>query len=111
MLVPLGGLTGYTATAHLTTPPPWWVDEVSTGDGAEQGAKAADRAVAKTGADHKVVATGDPVKRIVSLAGELDVDLVVAGTRDASLLERIFLGGSVSRDLVDKAPCSVLIVR
>ena len=51
--------------------------------------------------------TGDA---IVALARELGIDLVVVGSRHRPLVERL-LFGSVSAEVVLKAPCDVLVIR
>ncbi|MFN3652996.1 MAG: universal stress protein [Armatimonadota bacterium] len=53
---------------------------------------------------------GDPTEEILSLAAERHADLIVAGARGVSALEGLFLG-SVADRLVNRAPCSVLLVR
>ena len=53
---------------------------------------------------------GIRVKEIVEFAMNLDVDLIVAGTRGRSPAQELYLG-SVSSALAHRAPCSVLIVR
>ncbi len=53
---------------------------------------------------------GDPVDAIVEAAEEIDADLIVVGTNDRGLLDRL-IGGSVSRELVKSAPRPVLVVR
>jgi len=58
----------------------------------------------------KVSLVGNPAKEIVEFAMNLDVDLIVAGTRGRSAEKALYLG-SVSSALVQRAPCSVLIVR
>lgn len=57
-----------------------------------------------------VETAGSPSDAIISTAERLAVDLVVVGTRDAGLLERLF-DPSVARNVVAHAPCSVLVVR
>jgi len=57
-----------------------------------------------------VVLVGNPAKEIVEFAMNLDVDLIVAGTRGRSHAKEIYLG-SVSNALTHRAPCAVLIVR
>jgi nucleotide-binding universal stress UspA family protein len=57
-----------------------------------------------------VTLVGHPAEEIVEFATNLDVDLVVAGTRGRSAEREIYLG-SVSSALAHRAPCSVLIVR
>ncbi len=61
--------------------------------------------------DDMVITVGDPVERICSLADQVNADLVVVGTGDRGAWSRIFSGHSVSRGVVDHAPCSVLVVR
>lgn len=72
--------------------------------------QAVDDAADALDADETVKAVGDPVERIVATAEEIEADLIVVGTRDRGAVERFF-SGSVSRDVVDKAPCSVLVVK
>ena len=52
---------------------------------------------------------GDPVAEIVDVAEQRDADLVVVGTREPGLLDRL-LEGSVSQGVARRAPCDVLIV-
>jgi nucleotide-binding universal stress UspA family protein len=56
--------------------------------------------------------TGSPdaAGAILDAAAELDVDLIVVGSRHRGLLERVVLG-SVSGELVLKARCDALVVR
>src|SRR5512138_1988183 len=56
------------------------------------------------------VRDGDPAACIVKAATELGVDLIVCGTRGLTGLSRLLLG-SVARNVLLHAPCSVLIVR
>jgi len=56
-----------------------------------------------------VPAAGDPVDTIVALAEEQDVDLIVVGTREPSLLARMF-GQSVSSAVARHSHRDVLIV-
>jgi nucleotide-binding universal stress UspA family protein len=53
---------------------------------------------------------GRPAHEINTLAEELNVDLVVVGSRGAGWVKRL-VTGSVSEDLVHRASCPVLIVR
>lgn len=76
-----------------------------------EGQQMVEEAGDKLGAVATGVVHGDPVDRIVRIAEESEIDLIVVGTADPGLLSRIFSGPSVSRDIVDKAPCSVLVVR
>ena len=56
------------------------------------------------------LALGKPEKEIVRLAGELDAELVVLGSRGLGAVGRVLLG-SVSDSVVRHAHCSVLVVR
>jgi nucleotide-binding universal stress UspA family protein len=57
-----------------------------------------------------LVTAGPPARRLVELAGEMDVTLLVVGSRGLTGVER-FLMGSVSLQVCHHAPCSVLVVR
>ena len=52
---------------------------------------------------------GDPADALVEVASELDADLVVVGRRGGPEAQRIE-PGSVSADVVRRAPCDVLVV-
>jgi nucleotide-binding universal stress UspA family protein len=52
---------------------------------------------------------GDPATRILELADKQNADLIVAGARGCSRLERLLMG-SVADRLLKEASCSVLIV-
>jgi nucleotide-binding universal stress UspA family protein len=56
-----------------------------------------------------VEAIGDPAEAIVEVAEQRGVDLIVVGTREPSLVERL-LGQSVSEGVQRRAHCDVLIV-
>jgi nucleotide-binding universal stress UspA family protein len=56
-----------------------------------------------------VLGAGEPSDAILDVAEEHDADLIVVGTREAKLLERL-LSGSVSRAVAKKAHTDVLIV-
>lgn len=56
------------------------------------------------------IRTGSPERRIVELAEELEVDLIVMGSHGYNSWERLLLG-SVSDSVVHHAPCSVFIAR
>jgi nucleotide-binding universal stress UspA family protein len=56
------------------------------------------------------VELGDPGQRICDVAAEEGVELIIMGSRDRGLVERIF-SPSVSSYVVSHAPCPVLVVR
>ena len=53
---------------------------------------------------------GDPADRIIDIAGEWSVDLIILGSRGMSGLKRLFVG-SISDKVANRAPCPVMIVR
>ena len=58
----------------------------------------------------KLLAHGHPAEQILTLTQRKKTDLLVVGSRGITGLRRFFLG-SVSHNLVQHAPCSVLVVR
>jgi len=52
---------------------------------------------------------GQVVQQIVDLAGELKADMVIIGHRHLSWMQRL-VENSVGRNLLDQAPCNVLVV-
>ena len=57
-----------------------------------------------------MVRNGNPVDEILTVAGEIDADLIVLGSHGISATKR-FLLGSVSDRVLEYARCSVLIVK
>ena len=57
----------------------------------------------------RVVRHGVPEYEILRLAENMDADMIVLGRRRRSPLSRLIFG-SVTRDLVDTAPCPVVVV-
>ena len=53
---------------------------------------------------------GQPADELVDVAEQRNAGLIVVGTRDPGMLERLF-GGSVSQGVAKHAHCDVLIVR
>jgi len=76
--------------------------------------RALDEAAAALQAESRVVRRttliGRPASLVVELAGELRADLVIVGSRGHGPLRSMLLG-SVSAEVVDHAPCPVLVVR
>ncbi len=70
----------------------------------------ADTAAELLDADTALVLEGNPGQRIVDAAVEYNVDLIIVGTGEKGAIARFFQG-SVSRFVLDNAPCSVLIAR
>jgi nucleotide-binding universal stress UspA family protein len=56
------------------------------------------------------VTIGTPAPSILSLAGEVDADLIVLGTHGRHGLGRMLLG-SVTGEVMRRAPCGVLVIR
>lgn len=73
-------------------------------------AEARDLLVARGVQTRTVDTVGLPAEVIVEVAKETDADLVVVGTGDKNIAERLVLG-SVSSKVVSHAPCDVLVVR
>jgi nucleotide-binding universal stress UspA family protein len=55
------------------------------------------------------VAHGEPVDEICARAKELKVDLICVGHRHANTWAQRWWRGSLGKNLIDHAPCSVLI--
>jgi hypothetical protein len=55
------------------------------------------------------VRSGPPVPVITEYAREMNIDLIVVGTHARGVVNRILMG-SVSRAVLEKASCAVLIV-
>ena len=54
-------------------------------------------------------AVGEPAEAIVQLADQLDAEMIVVGTREPSMIARLF-GQSVSDQIAHQVHCDVLIV-
>ena len=58
----------------------------------------------------KFIVKGDPERRILEVAREKKIGLIVLGHREETGLEHFFIGRNIDR-IVDHAECAVLIVR
>ncbi len=56
------------------------------------------------------IVSGDPAEEIIRLANIYQADLIVIGSRGLTGVDRI-IQGSVSSQVVENAPCSVLVVK
>lgn len=56
------------------------------------------------------VRSGDPAEEIIATAHRRNADVIVLGSRGRGDVERVLLG-SVAREVLLRAPCSVLVVR
>ncbi|GBE54951.1 putative universal stress protein [archaeon BMS3Bbin15] len=55
---------------------------------------------------------GHPERQILDYAGKIDAELIVVGSRGKHMGEfKRFIMGSVSREIIENAKCSVLVVR
>jgi nucleotide-binding universal stress UspA family protein len=99
----------YEDTLVVTSVIPVWVAGEPDAKPGPELRKAGERA-AELGVDHVLVeAIGDPAQAIVEVAEARDAQLIVVGTREPSLVERL-LGMSVSERVQRQAHCDVLIV-
>jgi nucleotide-binding universal stress UspA family protein len=57
-----------------------------------------------------LITQGDPASRIIDIASEREIDLIVIGSRGIGGIKRLFVG-SISNKVANQAPCPVLIVR
>ena len=76
---------------------------------AEELAHARDYVGGRNVAAEFVPGVGDPADTIVEVAEERNADLIVVGTREPNILQRL-LGQSVSQAVSHQAHCDVLIV-
>lgn len=98
----------YGATLVVTSVVPVVIDPASGGSSPEL--RRAGDSLRQLGLDAELVeAIGDPAEAIVLVAERHDADLIVVGTREPSLIERL-LGHSVSEQVQRRAHCDVLIV-
>jgi nucleotide-binding universal stress UspA family protein len=88
--------------------PVWIAGDPNPAPGPELAA-AGERAAAGGIEIELVEAIGDPGQAIVEVAERHDAQLIVVGTREPSLVERL-LGMSVSEQVQRQARCDVLIV-
>jgi nucleotide-binding universal stress UspA family protein len=101
--------TLYDAKLVVTSVIPVLIDgKAPSGPGPEL-RKASDYLSTKDIEAELVEAIGDPAEAIVEVAERRNADLIVVGTREPSLVERL-LGHSVSEQVQRRAHCDVLIV-
>lgn len=122
---PLFGGAPVTAAAVADTRWPWWVGASEAGGmagmPAPQATVEATQAKARADAgdvlealaarvrtDEMTMLEGDPAAALLVAAAEREIDLVAVGSRGRKGLQRLVLG-SVSRNVLLHAPCSVLI--
>ncbi len=99
----------YADTLVVTSVIPVWIGGYPDAHPGPELRKAGKRA-ASLGIEHELVeAIGDPGQAIVEVAAAKDAQLIVVGTREPSLVERL-LGMSVSERVQRQAHCDVLIV-
>ena len=110
--VPVRSLTGYgSAYAGYSYSPSDHDLATTSEDERERAAQqTVDFAAGALGADTSIVTEGEAASRICETAAEIDADMIILGTRGHGPLRRL-LSGSVSRSVLDQAPCSVLIVK
>jgi nucleotide-binding universal stress UspA family protein len=102
----------------LTTEPSWgdsdtkWRRDLERRLEAERIFAAINAALARQGlTSHRQYMTeGNPAEEILKYAGELGADVIAMGSHGRTGLRRLLMG-SVSREVLDHAPCPVLIVR
>lgn len=92
----------------LTPPPP--VEPSTSQDLRQAIDKTAESLASPDLAVRRTVLVGRPASVIVSAAAELEAELIVVGSRGRGPLTSMLLG-SVSAEVVDHAPCPVLVVR
>jgi nucleotide-binding universal stress UspA family protein len=98
----------YGATLVVTSVVPVVIDAAPSGSVAEL--RKAGNYLREQGIEAELVeAIGDPAEAIVLVAERHEADLIVVGTREPSLIERL-LGHSVSEQVQRRAHCDVLIV-
>jgi nucleotide-binding universal stress UspA family protein len=111
----------------LVSLPPWtvglapaiYVEQTAMADGDAASLTKEYRAIAEASAQRlrgqgfdasAVVYEGQPAAAIIDAAAARKADLVVVGTHGRTGLQRLMLG-SVARNVMQHAPCSVLVVR
>ncbi len=86
------------------------VDPADSPDRAREELASAEAFLAERGVTAELqVAVDDPADAIVALAEARDADLIVVGTREPGMIDRLFRG-SVSAAVSRQAHCDVLIV-
>jgi nucleotide-binding universal stress UspA family protein len=86
------------------------VHVISKADAQSSVERAAGRLRARGFRAEGLAVEGSPETEIIEYAGWWGADVIVVGSHDRSLLERLLLS-SVSQGVVKHAPCSVLVVK
>jgi nucleotide-binding universal stress UspA family protein len=99
----------YGAQLTVTSVVPVLINAYPSGESTSELRRAGAR-MSELGIEAELVeAFGDPAETIVEVAEQRAADLIVVGTREPSLVERL-LGHSVSENVQRRAHCDVLIV-
>ena len=57
-----------------------------------------------------IVKEGDPIEEILKVVGEEKIDLIILRANEESRIEQFLVGGS-NREIIQKMPCSIFLVK